>query len=335
MAKVQNLRRALDILTQGAGATVRRSFLAEAAKAQEAAKPWTMGRGIQGLGIGRKITGGQLLKGRVLKVYVEKKLPKSRCDNLVPKKLRLPGVLDDIPTDVEAIGRVELESDSQRLRPALPGCSIGHPRSSAGTFGCLVRKVGQVQALHILSNSHVLALNGFATVGDEIIQPGKDNDGSVPQDVIAALSGSVPFEFSARGFPNLVDAAIAKVKKKDVKSAIPQIGLPKGISKVVREGMRVQKTGCATGYTLGVIRDVDYLRALNYSKGRRRKGRVGLKNLVLCTRYTADGDSGSAVLNMQGKVVGLHFAGSPSSSIFCRISHVFDALGIELVTDDI
>ena len=44
------------------------------------------------------------------------------------------------------------------------------------------------------------------------------------------------------------------------------------------------------------------------------------------------GDSGSAVFNMAKQVVGLHFAGSPSSSIFNRIEHVLTALDIEVVT---
>jgi hypothetical protein len=36
-----------------------------------------------------------------------------------------------------------------------------------------------------------------------------------------------------------------------------------------------------------------------------------------------------------GRVVGLHFAGSPSTSIFNKIGKVPDRLNIEVVTDDI
>jgi len=49
-------------------------------------------------------------------------------------------------------------------------------------------------------------------------------------------------------------------------------------------------------------------------------------------RYTAGGDSGSAVFNMNKEVVGLHFAGSDSSSIFNRIGHVLDLLLIDVAT---
>lgn len=53
---------------------------------------------------------------------------------------------------------------------------------------------------------------------------------------------------------------------------------------------------------------------------------------MLTARYTASGDSGSAILNMQVKVVGLHFTGSPSTSIFNKIRHVQTALNIDVVT---
>jgi len=40
-----------------------------------------------------------------------------------------------------------------------------------------------------------------------------------------------------------------------------------------------------------------------------------------------------ALLALTNKVVGLHFAGSPSTSVFNRISHVIAAFGIEIVVD--
>lgn len=143
----------------------------------------------------------------------------------------------------------------------------------------------------------------------------------------------MPFQFSVAGFPNRVDAAIAKVKSsKNVTSAIGLIGVPRGLSRTVRRGMQVQKTGRTTDYTIGLIRDVHFRTALRYKRAGGGRGRAGFRDQVPCMRYTAGGDSGSAVLNMQKKVVGLHFAGSPSSSIFNRIGDVVDALQIDVVT---
>jgi len=75
--------------------------------------------------------------------------------------------------------------------------------------------------------------------------------------------------------------------------------------------------------------------ALNYKKPGGGSGRVGLQDLVLCTRFTDGGDSGSAVLDMNKRIVGLHFAGSPSSSIFNKINNVLTQLDIDVVTSKI
>jgi hypothetical protein len=337
MATEKQLVSLLDMLTEGpTAATVREALRPQAADLQRTARPWTEGKGIQGVGIGEKITDGEELSEVVIKVYVDRKVPKSQLDNPVPPKLRIPGQDEEVRTDVEEIGRVATEPNTERVRPAIPGFGLGHVKISVGTFGCLVRKKGNRQALYILSNSHVLADEGVAQIGDKIIQPGDEDGGANPSDVLAELAEWVPFQFTTTGHPNLVDAAIAKVRRaRDVTSAVRLIGVPKGFSKTVRRGMRVQKTGRTTDYTVGIIKDVNYRLALTYKKPGGGSGRVGLAEQVLCTRYTAGGDSGSAVFNMTGKVVGLHFAGSPSSSIFNRIENVLSALDIELVTTEI
>lgn len=335
MAERERLLLALEMITGGDNAPVPERLRAEALAVHDKSRPWTMGPGIQGVGIGEKTTDGQRTGDVVLKVYVEKKLPKAKVDNLVPKQVRLPGQGDPVPTDVQAVGKMELEANTMKVRPAIPGFSVGHPDITAGTFGCLVRKVGDANTLYMMSNSHVLANEGLATVGDAILQPGPIDDGTKGADTIGELSEFVPFTFTATGYPNLVDIAIAKVKGANVTSAIRKIGVPVGVSNVVRRDMQVQKTGRTTDYTIGVIQDVDYRMALDYARPGGGSGRVGLRDLVLCTRYTAGGDSGSAVLNMGKKVVGVHFAGSPSTSVFLKIKNVLSALNVTIVTDAI
>jgi Trypsin len=327
---------ALDMLTEGAAAEVPEALRKEALAAHRAARRWTRGKGIQGLGIGEKITDGAKLDQLVLKIYVDRKKPRTRVKNVVPERFTLPGLAVEIPTDVEEIGVVKLEANTARVRPALAGCSVAVGKSASGTFGCLVHKRGDDRPLYVLSNSHVLADEGTGTVGDKILQPGKLDGGKAAKDVLAELTEWVPFEFSAAGFPNLVDAAIAQVQEaKSVTSVIRLIGLPIGVSRIVQRNMQVQKTGRSTDYTIGIIKDVNFRTALTCKKPGGGKGRVGFWDQVLCTRFTADGDSGSAVLNMRKEVVGLHFAGSDSASIFNRIGHVLDALHIDVVTGTI
>src|SRR5271157_980196 len=335
-SKQKDLLLALELITAPEVPRIARSFAAEALKMQEKAKPWAMGKGIQGIGIAEKITDGQKLGVLAIKVYVEKKLPKSKLEDVVPKNLTVPGVEEKIETDIQEIGIVTKEPNTIRVRPAIPGFGVGHVNITVGTFGCLVRKKDDDETLYILSNSHVLADEGTGAVGDRAIQPGKYDGGAAPGDVIAELSQWIPFQFTSTGYPNTVDAAIAKVKNKaSVTSAIRLIGVPTGASNRVRRGMRVQKTGRTTDYTQGIIQDINYRMALNYKKPGGGSGRVGLQDLVLCTRFTDGGDSGSAVLDMNKRIVGLHFAGSPSSSIFNKISNVLTQLDIDVVTSKI
>lgn len=335
-SKQKDLLLALELITSPELPRIARSFAAEALKMQEKAKPWAMGKGIQGIGIAEKITDGQKLGVLAIKVYVEKKLPKSKLEDVVPKNLTVPGVEEKIETDIQEIGIVTKEPNTIRVRPAIPGFGVGHVNITVGTFGCLVRKKDDDETLYILSNSHVLADEGTGTVGDRVIQPGKYDGGAAPGDVIAELSQWIPFQFTSTGYPNTVDAAIAKVKNKaSVTSAIRLIGVPTGASNRVRRGMRVQKTGRTTDYTQGIIQDINYRMALDYKKPGGGSGRVGLQDLVLCTRFTDGGDSGSAVLDMNKRIVGLHFAGSPSSSIFNKINNVLTQIDIDVVTSKI
>lgn len=143
-------------------------------------------------------------------MYVEEKLAKGRCEAPVPPTVALPD-LGEVHTDVVEIGPVRAESFRERVRPVLPGCSVGHPDITAGTLGAVVTYKGKPG--HILSNSHVLAASGSATVGDAILQPARDDGGVLPKDRIGSLTAFVPFVFSDEGFPNRVDAAVASVRK--------------------------------------------------------------------------------------------------------------------------
>lgn len=340
MAKEHELQLALEFISEGDRAVIPRgksrevfsteSFQAETRRIRERSRPWTQGSGIQGLGLGEKVSGGKVSEDLALRVYVARKKPLSKVKNRVPKRVRVPEV-GEFPTDVLEIGRVEAESFRERVRPAMPGCGLGHRNVTVGTFGCLVRKRGDASRLYILSNSHVLADEGVATIGDPIVQPGPA-DGGGQGDRLARLSEFQPFTFSRVGYSNYVDAAIAEVDPSRVEHSIRILGVqPAGVGRTLRRGMQVQKVGRTTDHTVGVIRDVDYRFSLNYKNpASGRRSRVGFRDQILCSRYTAGGDSGSLVMNMREYALGLHFAGSPSTSIFSRIRDVFVALDIEL-----
>lgn len=334
MTRKKDVVCALDMLTEGRAASVSSALKDEAEALCRAARGWTRGEGVQGLGVAYKTTKGKKTKQLSLKVYVEKKQPKSRCNKseLVPKTVSVAA--GKLPTDVVEIGKMSLQMNTGRGRPAQPGLGLGHGSVQVGTFGCLVMRRGS-ERLHILSNAHVLADQGLAQLGDPILQPAAGDGGLVGSDRLAQLSDWVPMQFSTSSFPNLVDAAIAQVRKSAVRSDILDIGLPAGIA-WVRIGSEVKKSGRTSGFTMGQVIDSNFRVSFLYknpsSSPPGQFARAGLQDQVLCTRYSDVGDSGSAVLNRDNRVVGLHFAGSSSASAFNKIHHVMNLLDLELVT---
>ena len=116
---------------------------------------------VVGVATSLKVTEGQPTSTWSLAVLVEKKLPLDQ----VAEESRVPGELDGVPTDVVEVGRPEALVFNGRVRPALPGFSIGHFNITAGTFGCLVRDIrpqGDGEYL-ILSNNHVVVCHEHGT----------------------------------------------------------------------------------------------------------------------------------------------------------------------------
>lgn len=97
--------------------------------------------------------------------------------------------------------------------------------------------------------------------------------------------------------------------------------------------MHVHKVGRTSDLTTAIIQDVHFRLQFRLRKTARRRERVGFRRQVMCTRFTAPGDSGSLVLSSTGRAVGLHFAGSMTASIFNRIDDVLDALDVDLVLE--
>jgi hypothetical protein len=333
----ERLRIALQVITRGSRAKIpdelrKRLFGPAPEKVMEevrqSARKWVGSRSVQALGVGDKTVNGVRQEQPAIIVYVDRKRPGEKLRNRVPRTLRIPG-FDPICTDVVAIGRVEPHSFPDHVRPAMPGCSIGHHAMvNMGTFGLLVRKQNKPRgSLYILSNSHVIARDGSGAKGDKVIQPGPgDVSGAVG--TIGKLHEWVPYQFgSTAPFENLVDAAIARViKKRSVTDKIRIVDKPPaGVSFEIAKGMSVYKVGSSTDYATAKVIDPHADVKLSFANGE-----VEFHDQVMCEPYALPGDSGSAVLNMNNEVVGLHFAGSPSACYFNRIEHVFRLLDITL-----
>ena len=300
-------------------------------------------------GVGFKIAGDTPTNEPSVVVSVVKKLPAAQLTeaSLVPK------TVNGIKTDVIETGKiVAFQDPKQKMRPARPGVSIGHYQITAGTFGCLVQRDGQV---FILSNNHVLANSNAAQLGDPIWQPGP-YDGGTSADQIATLERFIPIGFPGSPPPveppgcapwasflkwigggqstptpqinepgnNTVDCAIAKPLSPDlVTPDILNIGVPAGVGTATL-GTQLQKSGRTTGYTTGQITQIDVTVSVDYG------GPVATyRNQLMAGAMSQGGDSGSVVLDMTKRAGGLLFAGSDTTTLINPFQLVLDALQVQ------
>ena len=304
-------------------------------------------------GIGYKETGGIKSSTLCIVCSVKKKV---KAAQLSSQDL-VPTAVEGMQTDVVETGLLRaLQAPTGRFRPAPGGVSLGHVAITAGTLGCWVTKNGQKV---ILSNNHVLANSNDAEIGDAILQPGPYDGGSFPQDQIANLTQFVPISFEGdpsecpfanavisifnlgcriinsntryrvsklQAADNLVDAAIATpLNAADVKDEILNIGPIQGT--VQGElGMPLKKSGRTTGLTTGEVQQVDVTADVQYGGGHIAR----FTDQLLAGAMSQGGDSGSAVLNDNNRLVGLLFAGSDTTTIINRIENVFSSLGVSL-----
>jgi hypothetical protein len=316
-------------------------------------------RHVVGVGLGYKISEGENTGKLSLVISVARKVPRDAlaAQDVVPK------ALDGMKTDVVETGilRALVEknqglSPRDRWRPVVPpGVSIGHHKITAGTFGCLVRRG---EELFILSNNHVLANANDCAEWDPVLQPGPA-DGGTADDRIARLAQYVPIEFESEpsqcsaadlaanllnyvagalgsrhqlepvkksAAVNRVDAALAKpLSPNTVSREILGIGAPTGLG-TGSLGTAVQKSGRTTGYTEGTITQVDATVRIDYY------GPQALfTGQLVASPMSEGGDSGSAILDMERRAVGLLFAGSPAVTILNPMDEVLSALEVELV----
>jgi hypothetical protein len=124
---------------------------------------------------------------------------------------------------------------------------------------------------------------------------------------------------------NRVDAALARPVSPDlVKTEILGIGVPIGVGSATL-GTEVQKTGRTTGTTRGTITQIDATLRVDY------EGSTALfAGQLVAGPMSQPGDSGSAVLDMERRVVGLLFAGSAAATIINPIADVLSALNVDL-----
>jgi len=317
---------------------------------------------VVGVMTGYKIKEGKKTDELSIVSLVEKKIPKEE----LRKRDLIPTTIKEVTTDVIPVGKIRaLQIDKKaKHRPCPMGTSGGHYLITAGTNGELLRdkKTGK---MCIGTNNHVGANSNNAAVGDPYLQPGPYDGGTTQSDILGYLLRFVPIEFvgnpslciAARfwsglynvpaglfrrrtrlrpviEYPeyNLVDAAMIEIDEKDVSAGIVDIGIPKGLRQAQID-MLVQKSGRTTCHTVdGPITGIDAtIGPISYGAGKF----AYFKDQIVISKdgFSAGGDSGSLVLDMDGYAVGKLFAGSEKITIANHIQNYLGQLDAELVTE--
>lgn len=302
---------------------------------------------VVGVAVSRKMKAGKPKDKFVLTIYVSDKVKPDKLD----KSAVIPPEINGVETDVVETGPIEALVFDARVRPALPGYSLGHYNITAGTFGALVRdRRGcrcKTEERHghccchqqeckddilILSNNHVLANVNQARPGDLILQPGPFDGGIYPGDMVATFERTEEIVFTRTpqntGGYNLVDAALARpTDSRNVTASIIGVAAPTGVGQALPQ-MNVLKVGRTTEVTAGTVLATNATVAVGFGAA----GIAIFRHQIITTNMAAGGDSGSLLMDFDLNGIGLLFAGSPVITIHNHLLDVQNTLGVDLVT---
>ena len=253
-----------------------------------------------------------------------------------------PAILQKIPTQINGV-EVEVKSSGKittlsmmaepllttplsntgQIRPVIGGYSCGAPQITAGTFTGTVRdnRTGQKVGL---SNNHVILGANWGTKSgfpdNPVYQPGVA-DGGGPNDTVGKTVRGIPVELNQ--VENLVDAAIFKPTDQSILSdEIQDLGLPGyAVDPVV--GKRGRKSGRTTGVTESVIESIGATIDVAGDGTARFNDQI-----IFRPALAQGGDSGSIVLDDNGNVFGIVFAGSDEITAVNRSKNLENLLAI-------
>lgn len=284
---------------------------------------------------------------RVL-VFVTEKLPEDALadDQLVARNVRVDSaVIGAGEFHTEDIHPTPQPTDAHRKRhrPIVGGISEGPTsRRSAGTGGPVATVTDatrdwwyHAQAVEEgdvvrLSNAHVYVDSpGRPTVptqpGPAVVQPATI-DGARVADVVGEVIGHGPLVDGVRA-----DCA-ARTVDQDGQDIAAFLNLPADAGHTVRrEGVRtgeiLTKSGRTTGVRSGEIIATSASVRVRMGDG---DSAVLFRDQLVTQSMSRSGDSGSAVFDETGALVGLLFAGSDQATIVNRIANVEERLGVEM-----
>lgn len=312
--------------------------------------------GFLGVGFGLKETAGKPTSQLAWRVYVAKKIPKTR---LTPGQ-RIPPILLGFPTDVVrrqltfatscVPGELPVEV-SARTSGEVPveGAMIANKKGVPGTLGCWARHALTGEAV-LLTNYHVL-FGKRCRAGDVIWRVRPSNQNADHQRAAHLNGGHLDDDFlkigtslmgkaatvKFHGASYFIDAAIGGGDGFGDKADAQAAGASCSGAGEAKLGSHVSKTGAATQRTSGTIVDVCYPDRWHFDLES-----AAAPNQILIQPdpntsggilepFSRVGDSGAVIRDETGLVVGLLWGSNArGEGIACHIGPVVSDLGIRL-----
>jgi len=328
--------------------------------------------GVVGVGYGLKEVGGKTTDQIAFRVYVkEKRKPEDlNPADVIPKEYK--GIPTDVVLIIQT-KPLHCEDLSQHS-PLIGGISISNFKADnsgqigVGTLGCFatLNGVSGPENVVLLSNNHVLASNN-AVNGDTVYQPRHIESGGVispdgtqerrnPIGKIHNIGQQAVYSYaypSETAQDYYLDCAIAKLDicisswcntncgvsyKNEIRGL--NIAGNSRLEDVVRVAQSdlsggdyvVHKVGRRTSKTTGKVIDTI---AIDAAGGRFMLIEATQPDCNGTLQFSAEGDSGSAVVNAQNRLVGLLYGGdvsNPARSAACHIHPVMAYLSITPIT---
>ena len=275
--------------------------------------------GVVAVGLGSKEVSEQPTGELAIKVFVKVK----RTPDELPADEVIPAEIEGLPTDVIESGELYLDAappgaivtvneyDDTRYRPLTAGGQIRREGSSHnGTIGCFLTDGGDPVKVYALTNFHVLnpkdvvaAVLNTSKVG----QPkGKDSATHCCSDLFGVFAGGA--KTTERD-----EAVIRLDPGTDWMAEIVEIGIVTGKHAVTQaeaqtQTYNVRKRGIRTRLTGGVVRALNATtnQADNVLVIKPNPNPAALPNQTVY--FGHHGDSGSALVNDAGRVLGIHYS---------------------------
>jgi hypothetical protein len=286
--------------------------------------------GVIGYGVSQKRIDSEPTEQICVRFYVRRKIAKSRlkASTRIPSAIQI-GLPDDrqvtLPTDVVEHRQIPVAQSNVSA-----GDSIG-AFGEAGTLGLAV--LDQLGRKYALTCSHVTAPWWMQPHNAPVRSPAQIDSNSVQQ-VIGTVADWTVLD---PGGINTVDASLVLVNPDvNLSNANLHLGATPsffdfGISEYVNLRFQPISIMSKRGLIKGVIDSVENGLPINFG-GRE----FGFFNIVSYQAPVLPGDSGSAVLDSQGRVLGLHFAGIAGAGLgYCvitgKILQAFQSYGLTIM----